>query len=208
MPPPPPPLFILASASPRRRELLSRVLADYAVVVSDIPEPPDPALAPRDLCLRNARAKAGAVARLHPHALVLGADTEVALDGCVFGKPADLREAAEFLRRLAGRTHEVITGLCLRRADPDFERLSTEVTLVTFQPLTDARIADYLQRIQPLDKAGAYAVQEHGDRLIEAIQGSLTNVIGLPLGLLRRELEALPDSLRPIPLSPRNDQGG
>ena len=109
----------------------------------------------------------------------------------VFGKPANRREAAAFLRALSGRTHEVITGVCLVCPERGIRHAFAETTRVTFHPLTDAQIRTYLAKVDPLDKAGAYAVQESGETIIESIEGSLTNVVGLPLGSLRRALAAL-----------------
>lgn len=183
--------WILASGSPRRSELMRALGLRFRVVVPAVPERAPGHLVPREICVANATAKAMAVARRHPEAWVLGADTEVALGTRVFGKPRDRREAASFLRTLAGRTHEVITGVCLVRAAAGRHLAFAEVTRVTFHPLTARQIAAYLDRVNPLDKAGAYAVQELGETIIEAIDGSLTNVVGLPLGALRRHLMAL-----------------
>ncbi len=182
--------LILASASPRRSSLLRQLGFPFEVDVPDVVEIAEGPLAPHEICLANAAAKARAVAQRRPDALVLGADTEVALGVRVFGKPRDLREAAAFLRALAGRTHQVITGICLIHAREGFRRSFAETTHVLFHPLEDRQIADYLGRVSPLDKAGAYAVQESGESVIEAIHGSLTNVVGLPLAALRQALLA------------------
>ena len=190
--------FVLASGSPRRSELLRQLGLPFQVQISHVPEITVSAehLAPHEICLANAAAKARAVAARRPDALVLGADTEVALGSRVLGKPRHRREAAAFLAALAGRTHQVITGVCLVCAEHRFRRSFAVTSHVTFHPLTPAQIAAYLRRVDPLDKAGAYAVQEEGHRIIEALDGSLTNVIGLPLAALRDELERLPKSLR------------
>lgn len=188
--------LILASASPRRQFLLQRLGLSFRVEVSAAAESASGHLTPRENCLANAGAKARAVAQRFPEALVIGADTEVALGNAVFGKPRDLREAALFLTRLAGRTHEVITGVSLVCAKAHYRVSFAEITRVTFHPLTKAQIAAYVRAVRTLDKAGAYAVQERGEELIEAIQGSLTNVVGLPLGALRRALEAAPEGVR------------
>jgi septum formation protein len=180
--------LILASASPRRRSLLAGLGLPFRTVVSNTPETAAAHLTPREICLNNAIAKARAVARHHPRALILAADTEVALDHRVLGKPVDLAQAAEFLRRLSGRTHEVLTAVCLWRQSPRLGRSGVAHTRVTFQPLSETQITDYLARVKPLDKAGAYAIQEQGETIIEAIHGSLTNVVGLPLDLVRRLL--------------------
>lgn len=180
--------LILASASPRRMALLARLDLPFRTVVSAAPETAAAHLTPREICLANALAKARAVAQLHPHALIVAADTEVALDHRVLGKPVDLAQADEFLQRLSGRTHEVLTAVCLWRESPRLRRSGVARTRVTFQPLTDRQRAEYLARVNPLDKAGAYAIQEQGETIIESIHGSLTNVVGLPLDLVRRLL--------------------
>ncbi len=186
------PKLILASASPRRAALLRQLGVRFRVVVSDAPEPAPDHLAPHEICLANAGAKARAVAARFPEAWVLGADTEVALGSRVFGKPRDRREAAAFLRSLSGRTHQVITGVCLVRRAEGWRRSFSVTTHVTFHPLTDRQITSYVRAVNTLDKAGAYAVQEAGETLIESIEGSLTNVVGLPLGRLREEFSKLP----------------
>lgn len=190
--------LVLASGSPRRAELLRQLGLPFRVEVSQAPELSASSLhlAPHEICLGNAAAKARAVATRFPDALVLGADTEVALDERVLGKPRSRREAAAFLATLAGRTHQVLTGVCLVCAAHRFRRSFAVTTHVTFHPLTAAQIAAYLRRVNPLDKAGAYAVQECGERIIEAIEGSLTNVVGLPLAALRYELSRLPSRIR------------
>ncbi len=187
-----PPTLILASASPRRRELLQLLGVRFRVAASEAREINPAHLAPHEICLANAASKARAVSERFPGDLVLGADTEVALGARVLGKPRHRREAASFLRALSGRTHQVITGICLLCRDRPFRLSFTETTHVTFQPLSDRQISAYLREMNPMDKAGAYAVQEGGERLIEAIDGSLTNVVGLPLGRLRRSLSELP----------------
>jgi septum formation protein len=141
-----------------------------------------------ELCLLNAHRKARAVAKRYPDRLVLGADTMVALGGRRYGKPRDLAEAAKMLGELAGRTHEVVTGVCLLGLRDHRERLFAETTRVTFRPLGEPEIRAYLAVVNPLDKAGAYAIQEQGDRLVADLEGSYANVVGLPV---ERVLEAL-----------------
>lgn len=182
------PPLILASASPRRQSLLALLQPDFTVVPAEVTEADWPHLTPAELCQLNAHLKARAVAKHHPDALVLGADTEVCLGNRVFGKPASLAGAESMLAALAGRTHEVITGVCLLHRRAHREVLFAERTQVTFHPLDIWQIRDYLSRIEPLDKAGAYAIQESGELIIERIEGSFTNVVGLPLGRLREEL--------------------
>lgn len=188
--------WILASASPRRQFLLARLGRAFRVEVSAVPEIAEAHLTPRENCLANAAAKARAVARRFPGALVIGADTEVALGQRVFGKPRDRAEAIEFLQRLSGRTHEVVTGVALVCAAARFRVSFAEITRVTFHELDRAHLEAYVDAVPTLDKAGAYAVQERGEALIEEIEGSLTNVVGLPLAALRRALDAVPASVR------------
>lgn len=182
--------LILASASPRRQQLLRLIETDFAVVVADVPEPAWEHLTPSELCQLNAHHKARAVAKHHPDALVIGADTEVSLGARVFGKPSNMREAIAMLEALSGRTHEVITGVCLLHQRAHREKLFVETTLVTFHKLSRAQITGYLGRINPFDKAGAYAIQESGETIIERIEGSFSNVVGLPVGRLQTELES------------------
>jgi septum formation protein len=189
--------LILASASPRRAELLRQVGLKFLVKRPSVPEINAEHLAPHEICLANAAAKARDVARRFPEDLVLGADTEVAIGARVFGKPRNRREAAEFLKALSGRTHQVITGVCVMCVAHRFRRSFAVTTDVTLQPLTEAQIRAYLRRVDPRDKAGAYAAQEGGEQIIEAVHGSLTNVVGLPLAAVRQTLLELPPSLRP-----------
>lgn len=185
--------LILASASPRRVALLKELGLEFEVIPSHAPEVGHDFLTPREICLFNAWQKCRCVARGRPEAVVLGADTEVCLGPKIFGKPANRAEAESFLAELQGRMHEVITGVCLMHRGSHRQWLGAEVTRVFFKPLTKAEIADYLDCIQPLDKAGAYAIQEHGERIIERIDGSYSNVVGLPLELLRTALNNFTD---------------
>jgi len=191
------PPLILASQSPRRVELLRQIVPEFHVAPSYATELHDLSLGTRRLCELNAERKALAVAERHPDHLVLGADTLVFLDGDGLAKPADLGEAQAMLRRLSGRVHEVITGVCLVRQSEARMRLLAEVTYVKFRTLTDADITEYLRRVDVLDKAGAYAVQEHGDRLVERIEGSFSNVVGLPVEAVRQALAAWPAPAAP-----------
>ncbi len=186
------PRFILASASPRRAELLRQVRAEFQVIPSDAAEIIDDHLSPWELCQLNAHRKARAVAKKHPDALVLGADTLVFLDGEVMGKPGDLADARRMLGRLQGRTHQVVTGFSLIHLREHRERTFAVSTDVTFRPLTAGQIADYLAKTDPLDKAGAYAIQEQGELIVSKISGSFSNVVGLPVEQLKSELEAWP----------------
>lgn len=182
------PVLILASASPRRQDLLRQCGVTFEVVPAAIPEVHNELLTARELSLLNAHRKARAVAKRYPDRLVLGADTVVALGTRLYGKPADQTDAVRILTDLQGRTHEVVTGVCLMHLRPGRECLFAEVTAVTFRPLRAEQIRDYLARVNPLDKAGAYAIQEHGDLLVAEIRGSYSNVVGLPV---ERVLEVL-----------------
>ncbi len=178
------PPLVLASASPRRRELLQEHGYTFSVEPADVPESAPAHLTPGEIVLRNARAKARAVAPRHPDALVLGVDTEVVFEGEVFGKPADLDAALAMAKRLTGRMHEVHTGVWLHHPATRQERGFVEISRVHFRRLSDAQLRAYHARIGPLDKAGAYAAQEDRGELIERVEGSFTNVIGLPMEAL------------------------
>ncbi len=180
--------IILASASPRRRDLMREAGLDCEIIASPAEELHDEMLAPGELTETNAALKADAVGAVHPECLIIGADTLVYIDGVPLGKPRDMLEAEAMLARLVGRTHEVCTGVCLCRVAPEKRVLFHVVTRVTFRPLAAAEIRAYLSLIEPLDKAGAYAAQEHGERIIERTEGSWTNVVGLPMERLREEL--------------------
>ena len=180
--------FILASASPRRAELLRRLGVEFTIITQPTAEAHQEDFTARELCLVNAYRKARAVAKQHPQALVLGADTLVYLGTTLYGKPADLADAHRMLRELAGHTHQVVTGVCLLQLGAHRCRLFAETTNVTFKPLTPEQIATYLAAIQPLDKAGAYAIQDQGDQIVARINGSFSNVVGLPVERVKHEL--------------------
>jgi septum formation protein len=173
--------IILASASPRRQELLRAAGHAFQVMPADITEIAPPHLTVGEITLFNARAKARAIARAHPEALVIGVDTLVEFEGEIFGKPADMGDAFAMVKRLNSRTHEVYSGVWLCHAASRRERGFTEITRVHFRRLTDARLRRYLARIGPLDKAGAYAAQDDRGELIDRVEGSFANVIGLPM---------------------------
>lgn len=179
--------IILASASPRRRELLERAGLEFQITHSPAQEIHDASIAPEKLCEMNAALKAEAIAAIRPDSVVIGADTLVFIDGEPLGKPADLDEARAMLRRLAGRVHAVCTGVCV--IFPGGRReLFHDTTEVTFRPLDEAAIEDYLTVANPLDKAGAYGIQEYGERIIAGISGSFENVMGLPVEMVMRAL--------------------
>jgi septum formation protein len=182
------PPLILASASPRRAELLRQLKLEFQVIPGDATEVFDGQLSPRELCQLNAHRKARAVAKRFPDALVLGADTLVFLEREIFGKPKDLGDAEKMLSQLQGRTHQVVTGVCLMHLRAHRERIFAGGTDVTFHPLDARQIRDYLAKTSPLDKAGAYAIQEHGAQIVAEISGSYSNVVGLPLEQLKEEL--------------------
>ena len=178
--------IILASASPRRSALLKEagpMFATMRIMTADVEEGDDP--------LENAMRKAEAVARLNPQALVIGADTVIRFEGETIGKPADLEDAKRILAMLSGRTHDVATGVCVRCVEADILVRFEDITHVTFRTLTSGTIDNYVQAVNVLDKAGAYAIQEHGEDIIESIDGSLTNVIGLPVERLKETFEYL-----------------
>ena len=182
--------IILASQSPRRRELLERMGLPFRIITPDIDEHMERELPPGELVAAISAEKAGAVAaQAGPGAVVIAADTVVALDGAVLGKPAGEADAARMLSALAGRTHHVYTGLTVLRGER--VRTVSEETAVTFRPLTEREITAYVRTGEPLDKAGAYGIQGYGALLVEGIQGDYYNVMGLPvcrLGLLLGEL--------------------
>ncbi len=182
-------MLILASASPRRRDLMREAGYDFEVVPSPADEIHDATLTPAELTTQNARTKAEAVSRDRPESIVIGADTLVYLDGEPLGKPRDHEEARRMLHSLVGRTHHVCTGVCLTRLKPETEVVFHELTSVTFKRLTPDEINSYLEKIDPLDKAGAYAAQDHGDLIIDRIDGSWSNVVGLPMESLKARLD-------------------
>ncbi len=182
--------LILASASPRRRELLAQLRIPFDVVVSGLDEMPWPREKPASYALRNASEKARAVAARHPDACVIAADTIVVLDDQILEKPADASHAVEMLKRLSGREHVVITGLCVRRPwNSGFREEADAVkTRVWFRALTDVEIESYAATSEPMDKAGAYAIQGGAASFVERIDGPYDNVVGLPVDAVRRLL--------------------
>lgn len=184
------PRLILASASPRRADLLRELGLKFRVVPSHAPEAHQEQLTARELSLLNAYRKARAVAKMIPDALVLGADTLVCFGSRLFGKPADLDEAERMISQLQGRTHQVVTGVCLMHLRRCRQKIFAETTEVTFRPLDRKQIRYYLKAIHPLDKAGAYAIQVKGDLIVEKVAGSYSNVVGLPVERLKAELRS------------------
>jgi septum formation protein len=181
--------IVLASASPRRRELLEQAGLVFEIVPSPADEIHDATMEPELLCELNAALKAEAVAEQRPDATVIGADTLVFIDGQPLGKPSDLEEARGMLRRLAGRTHRVCTGVCVIFPG-GVRKLFHGMTEVDFLPLDDAEIDAYFERVNPFDKAGAYGIQEHGERIVSGIRGGFDNVMGLPVEMVMAALQA------------------
>jgi septum formation protein len=190
-------MLVLASASPRRQELLRNAGVRFVVQPTNIPEVPQPGEAPRAFAERMAREKALTVFRRRPNDFVLGADTIVIVDGEILGKPRDSADAVRMLRVLSGRTHQVITGVCLVsprlrtedwRQEAGFEDIRSETTLVTMDPLGDDDIHSYVSTGEPRDKAGAYAIQGKASRWVSRIEGDYFNVVGLPVSLVYKML--------------------
>lgn len=191
-------MLILASASPRRQELLRHAGIQFTVQPADLDETPLAGESPRDCAERLAREKACAVFQNQPQNYVLGADTIVVVDEMILGKPTDANDAARMLRLLCGRTHAVITGVCLvgpitggqeLRAENGelrtvFERTASETTHVTMSQISDDEIRAYVATREPMDKAGAYAIQGIASRWIPRIEGDYSNVVGLPVSLV------------------------
>jgi len=178
---------ILASASPRRRELLAQIGVSFTVIVTDIDETPLPGEEHRAYTLRLAEAKALAVLRQHPDAIVIGADTIVTIDDELLGKPCDTTDAERMLQQLAGRTHQVTTGVAVVTHADSLKQ--TVTTNVTFSPMTLAEIRSYVASGEPMDKAGAYAIQGRAAQWIPRIEGDYSNVVGLPLATLSTLLQ-------------------
>ena len=181
---------ILASSSPRRSQLLTDMGVAFQIFPSDAEESTDSNLTLHEVCQLNAYRKAHSVAKKYPDSVVIGADTLVCLDSERFGKPRDLAEAHRMIRALSGKTHEVVTGVCLILQREHRQKVFAVCSAVTFKQLSDFDIDKYLASIQPLDKAGGYAIQDHGQMIVEEVYGSLSNIIGLPVERLELELEA------------------
>jgi len=188
------PALILASASPRRAELLRQIGLTFQVAPSNVLEVEGGALSVGEVAQVNAYRKARAVSKKHPDAISVGMDTVVALNNRLFGKPASFKEAEEMLLALQGKQHVVVTGVCMIHLRKHRQRIFFEQTDVTFRKLTREQIRHYHSKTNPLDKAGGYGIQDQGDVLVEAISGSLTNVIGLPLERFEAEWAVFADS--------------
>jgi septum formation protein len=175
------PRFVLASGSPRRRHLLSEAGYEFEILSPAVDEAAHDWLTIRELTIWNAASKAARISEAEPDSVVLAADTLVAIDGEVLGKPVDLDDAVRILGRLSGRTHEVWTAVRICHAAAGRSQSLLEMSRVHFRKLDDRGIRGYLAKIDPLDKAGAYAAQGHGRDIIERIDGSYSNVVGLPM---------------------------
>lgn len=180
--------FILGSGSPRRRDLLSRAGYHFAVQPSTAEEVETSGLDVREMTKLNAKLKAEEVAERFPDAVVLGADTLVAIDKQILGKPGDREAALEMIRQLNGRTHQVMTGVCLMQKEPFSCLEHCEISDVNFKSLSEEELVNYHDLIDPMDKAGAYAAQEHGEVIIEKTRGSWSNVVGLPMETVKTML--------------------
>jgi len=191
-------MLVLASASPRRQELLRNAGISFIVQPADVDETPIPGESARDCAERLAREKALKIWRSRPHDVVLGADTVVVIDGEILGKPADAEDAARMLRKLSGREHQVITGVCVAgiRAGADEAVTGSETTLVTVTAISEEEIREYVATGEPMDKAGAYAIQGIAARWIPRIEGDYSNVVGLPVAMVYRMLRQAAEESR------------
>ncbi len=178
--------IVLASASPRRQELLKNAGVEFVVRPANIAEVPLPGEGPRTFAERMAREKARATRANTNSGIILAADTVVAIGDEILGKPENATDAARMLRLLSNRIHEVITAVCL--LGEAFEDVRSETTTVHFNSMSDAEIAEYVATGEPMDKAGAYAIQGGAARWISKIEGDYSNVVGLPMELVRRML--------------------
>ena len=185
------PPVILASASPRRSQLLASMDIEFEVVPSHVEELVDGYDFIPDLCEANAGIKAEPIADMHPECLVIAADTMVYLEDTLFGKPTDIDDAHRMLTRLQGRTHQVTTGVSLIYHNEEISKSFSVITNVTFLSLDAGQISEYLAKIDPLDKAGGYAIQEHKQMIAKRVSGSVSNVVGLPVERLKEELNNL-----------------
>lgn len=183
---------ILASASPRRKELLAGMGIPFEAIPADAEEiSAGSGLPAEEIVQFNAVRKAGVVAGSHPGSLVIGSDTVVECDGRIFGKPASPEEAVSMLKTLSGRSHRVMTGVALQLPQTGLNRSFTEISHVIFKKLSDETIREYMRLVNVMDKAGAYAIQEHSELILARLNGSLSNVIGLPVERLAAELDLL-----------------
>lgn len=184
--------LLLASESPRRRALLAGLVKEFTVeasAVEEIAEASD--MSPLEIAAANAAAKADAVAQKNPADWVLGADTVVVLDNKVYGKPRNTNEAREFLMKFSSRTHEVVTAVALRNIERNVKDDFASVSQVKFRKLDAETVEKYLALVPVLDKAGAYGIQDHGDMLVDSVEGEIENIIGLPVKALAEHFKQL-----------------
>jgi septum formation protein len=182
--------IILASKSPRRAELLKQHGVFFMVYASDVEELKTheiPALLPEI----NAELKCAAAAEIHPDRIVIGADTVILFENTILGKPSSEEDAVRMFKTLSGRKHQVITGCAVICLNKKFHHTFSVVSEVIFKSLTEKQIRDYISKVNVLDKAGAYAIQEHGDDIIESFSGSFDNIIGLPVDELSAVLAGI-----------------
>ena len=177
---------ILASQSPRRVKLLKKIIKKFIVIPSNVDELCSPNYSPEENAIALSRKKAAWVANSHPHHWVIGADTLVVLKNEIIGKPANNEEALKILRRLSGRKHKVITGISVVHSKTFSAAIVSQVHI---KPLTDDEIVSYVNSGEPMDKAGAYAIQEKGASLVEGYKGSYSNIVGLPIDALKDLLQ-------------------
>ena len=182
-------MLVLASASPRRQELLSLITKDFLVLPANVDESFSNDLPAESVPEMLAVKKALAVSKEHPNDTVIGCDTSVIIDGNILGKPKDDADAFRMLTLLSGKTHKVITGCAIFKNGKSLS--FSETTLVTFYPLTDKEINDYILTLEPIDKAGAYGIQGFGSLLVKEIHGDYFNVVGLPVAKLNKMLKKI-----------------
>jgi septum formation protein len=183
--------LVLASASPRRVELLGRLGIPFTVEPAHADEWESHPDGPAALVLHNAAMKAQAISTAFPDSWILGSDTTVARGEKIYGKPSDLDDARRMLAELSGKTHTVFTAVCLMHAASEQSQCFCESARVTFKSLGAEAIDDYIRLVNPLDKAGAYGIQAHRQRIIAAVEGSVETVMGLPLQALAEHLRAI-----------------
>ena len=187
---------ILASQSPRRVELLKTIIKNFQVIPSNIDETCKSNLSPEENAVFLSRKKAAWVSKDHPHSLVIGADTLVVLENKIIGKPVDTKDACQILHRLSGREHKVITGVAIIHSKTIS---SFSISRVRIKHLTQSEIISYVDSGEPMGKAGAYAIQGQGSFLVESYEGSYSNIVGLPVGMLKILLKKFNFSLDGLP---------
>ena len=180
--------IILASQSPRRKELLAHITSDFEVMPADIDETVLPGITPEDYVAQMSEQKAAHIFQHHPDHLVIGCDTVVVIDGEILGKPIDQSEAKAMLQRYSNRTHEVLTGLTLLSKDKQITKLAQ--ASVTFYPLEETQIDDYVASGEPMDKAGAYGIQGGASIFVKEIVGDYYAIVGFPIGLVNELLKS------------------